>query len=497
VIKLELLSRMRGSVDKLWWQGNLFFWAMAFVFALLLGVPDFLNGYWRFDDGGHLMWALEHKLFDYFLDPEVTRKVSMGQLTPWNTFFYDLNVNLFGLDPRPMYLHLHLVSGVVSVLFYQLMRELRCDRYIALLIAMAFIVSAPWQSVSHGLMTGHYVYGMAFCQLGLLLAVRAVRSKGGASLWPTIMIILSGLTYAGALSCKELYVLSPLVLSGFILLAYFDNENCCREFMLKRSLLIAISWGFILVGYIGWRHAITGSLQGGYFSSASLASIGSLSLTERAVTMCYMVIALPASGVNWLMMVYLLLIVSIVFLMTKMNKPERLASFFFITATLPVVMFLSFLAASLLQLITPPPRYAVMLTWSLLLVVALSVRRVRFHQIPRGMFLLPLGLFLLANIAFLPTHLWPTLKESESYYRFATGVTETSGILLLPEITTARYDDQLWAIRQSYGRYGVDLPEAKWTTMPHTDCSEMNDFAGSYWLWSGAKKKLLRCEEVD
>jgi hypothetical protein len=65
-----------------------------------------LNGYWRFDDGAHLMFATEYSPSQYFFNPVVTRAFSGANITPWNVFFYDLNLSIFGFHPAGFYFHL-------------------------------------------------------------------------------------------------------------------------------------------------------------------------------------------------------------------------------------------------------------------------------------------------------------------------------------------------------------------------------------------------------
>jgi hypothetical protein len=65
-----------------------------------------LNGNWRADDGDHLAFALAHEPWEYFFVPEVNRAHHGATVTPWNVFFYDVNLGLFGFEPRGHYLHM-------------------------------------------------------------------------------------------------------------------------------------------------------------------------------------------------------------------------------------------------------------------------------------------------------------------------------------------------------------------------------------------------------
>ncbi|SMG66049.1 membrane protein [methanotrophic bacterial endosymbiont of Bathymodiolus sp.] len=64
----------------------LFITSLSVVLTLFL-YPSALNGYWRFDDGAHLMFATEYSPSQYFFNPVVTRAFSGANITPWNVFF--------------------------------------------------------------------------------------------------------------------------------------------------------------------------------------------------------------------------------------------------------------------------------------------------------------------------------------------------------------------------------------------------------------------------
>ncbi|MDH3997369.1 MAG: hypothetical protein OET90_00895 [Desulfuromonadales bacterium] len=464
------------------------------LFGLLLGLQDILHGFWRFDDGGHLLWALQHGLFDYFLDPEVTRKVTMGQLTPWNTFFYDLNITLFGFAPRPMYLHLHLASGVVGALFYLLLRQQRCSAGLALLASAAFLCSAAWQSISHTVMAAHYVYGLLFAQLALLSGVKALRCEADASLRAGVWAVAASVCYASALACKEFYVPLPLVLAGLAVVAAQDDKSGGKSLLLRKLWPFALLWGAVLLGYVAWRHEVVSGMLGSYHASGPLGGVDALGLAGTVKVMLSMLLALPAGGVGWLEAVYGLLFALVALLLLKMGWRDRFAAALILGASLSVVLLLSFLGAAQLQLITPPPRYAVMLVWTLLLVAALAFRERDESLSGKKATMLLLTLLLATNAVYALKHVQPTFPESESYYRFAIGATDTPGTLLLPQMSTAIYKDQLWVFRQVYERLGKELPQRNWSVSAAQPLCLAAETGHPYWFWSPAQRKLVVCE---
>ncbi len=158
-----------------------------------------LQGYWRWDDGMHLFNVSMYSPWSVFFDPQVTRAVSGNQFAPWNLFMYQVNHALFGLDPRPYYLH-HLLSlaGAAGALYLLLRHWLGWCR--ALVPAALLLVGAPSAHMAQQLMVGHYLDGLAFACLGLWAYVHAVqRARWRWAFLAAAFYLLSTL-------CKEVYV---------------------------------------------------------------------------------------------------------------------------------------------------------------------------------------------------------------------------------------------------------------------------------------------------
>lgn len=204
-----------------------------------------LDGYWRWDDGVYLHFVAQYSPVEYFFIPEITKASSGANVTPWNPFFYALNLALFGLNPQGHYSHLLLLVALGCTLFYAVLR-LWFPPIAALAGALALLLGKPTIHIAQGLMHGHYATGLVFTLLAILGWVRFL--KGGSAAW----LCLAALAYLLAATCKEVYVPLP------VLLLFLPAGT--RQQRLKWL------WPFLLIAllYAGWRYAVLGHLLGGY-----------------------------------------------------------------------------------------------------------------------------------------------------------------------------------------------------------------------------------------
>ncbi|MCG7983991.1 MAG: hypothetical protein JAY90_14740 [Candidatus Thiodiazotropha lotti] len=240
--------------------------------ALLLGLvvltfllnQSALSGNWRFDDGWLLDYASRFSPFDYFFDPAITRGYSLNNLTPTNPLIFDLNLWLFGFDPKGFYIqHLATLAGC-AIASYFLLRCWVCPQF-AFLGGVLFLFGAPTQFVAQQLMVGHYVSGLLFS----ILAIYTFQLNQSRRHW--LLTALSTLFYVIATTCKEVYFPLPFVL------LLLPGQPLSIRFKLALPMLI---WS---ATYMFWRLAVLGSFVGGYdaggqaFSlSKALQSYGSI-----------------------------------------------------------------------------------------------------------------------------------------------------------------------------------------------------------------------------
>ena len=201
---------------------------------------------WRWDDTQILLHAINTSIWDNFANPEVWRKFSPNNLTPWLIISFKIDYFIFGLNPIGFYFH-HLLSIIIlSLLLIYLTIKLTNNYKSGLLFYIFFISGAPLYTLTEQLMTRHYIEGMIFCILSIIFSIKHSNSKNNNN------IIISLVFYILAAISKEIYV--PLI--GILLLIYFY----------KKVINYKIIFSHLLIGlsYTGWRFFMLPSVIGGY-----------------------------------------------------------------------------------------------------------------------------------------------------------------------------------------------------------------------------------------
>jgi len=224
---------------------------LACVFLGLLAFSihkSALHGYWRFDDGMHLNFVAHYSPWQYFLQPSVMLLQSYANVTPYNALFYEINLGLFGMEPRWHYAHLIVILAATAFSTYRLMR-LWQQPMAALLAAVLFLGGLPTLHVAQQLMTGHYATGLLFSVLSLHSFVLGVRQDRRG------LVVLGAALYLLATICKEVYV--PLLLA-LPMIPVGD---------LRARLKASLPYVVVAVLYTLWRYAVLGQLMGGYIAT--------------------------------------------------------------------------------------------------------------------------------------------------------------------------------------------------------------------------------------
>ncbi len=220
--------------------------AAAFVLflATLLLHGSALSGFFRADDGDHLRFALSYTPLEYFFLPEINQAHHTATLTPWNVFFYEVNLSLSGFAPRGHYLHqISLIAAAAWLLFMVLRNWL--SGIASLAGAVAFLTARPTIHIAQYLMTGHYATGLVFCLAAVSCWIRFV--KGARPRW----IVAGAACYAAATLCKEVCV--PLI----VLLPFLEAGTP------RRRKLALIPFLFVALAYTFWRRLVLGVFVGG------------------------------------------------------------------------------------------------------------------------------------------------------------------------------------------------------------------------------------------
>lgn len=233
------------------------FCSASLVAAVFLLYAKNLSGYWRADDPQILLQALKYSWWEYFFIPGVWQTLSLANLTPWVTFSFDLDLHLFDIKPFGFYLH-HLVSvGAVAVATFFLL-SLRVEKHWAYLGALLFLVGAPVETVTHNLMTRHYIEGLLFSILSVYCFVRYKTDQRYR------FIVGSLIFYTLAISAKEIYV--PLA----VLLIFVQRRQIFYQF--KKTLPLTLPFLAIALIYIFWRHYMLNSMLGVYGENSDFFS---------------------------------------------------------------------------------------------------------------------------------------------------------------------------------------------------------------------------------
>lgn len=221
--------------------------------CLLVALPwllyrQALGLWWSEDDFFQLRFAVAHGPAGYGLDPDVWRRLPNQVLSPLLFASYDLDLALFGLEPRAFYAHQLLALGLAAVALFLALR-LWLPVTWSLLGGALLLLGAPIASLAPLLMVRHYPEAIL---LGLLAAAAfglAVRRRGGAAVG---LAVLSGLAYLAASAAKEIAVPLPAVLALL-------PVGCAR-----RRLLLLVPHGLVGCLYAVYRARMLETPLGGY-----------------------------------------------------------------------------------------------------------------------------------------------------------------------------------------------------------------------------------------
>ncbi len=230
----------------MYYKNNLLKYLLFITITLIAINQHLLFANWRWDDTQILLHALNTSAWDNFTNPDVWRKFSPNNLTPWLILSFEIDYILFGLNPLGFYFH-HLLSLIIlSFLFVYLAIKLTKENTSGVIFLIIFLSGAPIYTLTEQLMTRHYIEGMIFCILSIIFCLKYSDSKIYKYL------VLSLMFYSFAAISKEIYV--PLI--GLLLLIYFY----------RGALNYKIVFLHFIIGlaYAAWRFFMLPSVFGGY-----------------------------------------------------------------------------------------------------------------------------------------------------------------------------------------------------------------------------------------
>jgi hypothetical protein len=214
--------------------------------TILLHYPALESG-WLFDDLQILKHAVEYHPWEYFFVPQIWQELSVSNLTPWVTLSFDMDLSLFGSEPRFFYVH-HLFSLWLSLVMLYTVLRMWVPRSYAFCGSLLFFVSAPIVLSAEFLCLRHYVEGSVLILLSLFLFIIALRRKNFH------LSYLSAISYFFSMTAKEIYV--PFVL----VILFLPEGKWSSRVKYTTPHFIA------LLFYIVWRSWMLGRVIGGYQS---------------------------------------------------------------------------------------------------------------------------------------------------------------------------------------------------------------------------------------
>lgn len=218
--------------------------AAALIVVIAIAHGAVLGQWWLWDDPQLLYGAMHAGATDHFLSPEIAQRQS-ATFTPMLLLATEIDLSLFGLNPRWFYLHHLLVFAAAILAIYAYCRTF-AGVMVASIAAATIALSRPAFTVAALLMDRHYAEGLLFAIAALVLFRRD-------------RAIAATLLYLVACLEKEIFVPLPLLVPA--------QDWVTRSGRLVRNAILCTAAAAI---YLAWRFAILGSF-GGLGSAAGSA----------------------------------------------------------------------------------------------------------------------------------------------------------------------------------------------------------------------------------
>ena len=208
------------------------------------------------DDILHLRFVRDAGLWSSFYDPG--SQLSWSNFTPFLQLSFGLDYSAWGVNPVGFYAH-HLLSFCAMLVAVYALATRVIPPVGAATILMAFVSTRAAMALATQLMTRHYIEGLAFAALSLLLFCSALHRKS------IVLAIAGAVLYLFAALNKELYL--PLV--GLVPFLPVGT--------LHHRLKYGILYGFSALVYLIWRFSLQGNnlqLSAQAYDHQSLVGIG-------------------------------------------------------------------------------------------------------------------------------------------------------------------------------------------------------------------------------
>lgn len=223
----------------------------VFCYSLVILLPwvlyfGVLSGWWRWDDPMLLDFVLTKDIWSPLMKPGVWQELTPYNFTPLVFVSLKMDFWLFGLQPFYFYAHQLLVFSGVALLTYCLLRRW-CTRFYSCFGVALFCLGAVSVTVANQLMTRHYLEGLFFFILALVIYFRVLERPG--SKW----LLASATAYFLAMTAKEIFL--PLI---FFVLVW------PREWTILQRLRVFVPYLAAVLVYLCWRTYMLGGNIDGY-----------------------------------------------------------------------------------------------------------------------------------------------------------------------------------------------------------------------------------------
>ncbi|HKH46096.1 MAG TPA: hypothetical protein VKM72_15655 [Thermoanaerobaculia bacterium] len=227
---------------------------------------------WTDDDFVHLRFLLTCRPFWYFFDAGAYREFPGHVLTPLLFFSLDVDRRLFGLAPHAFYVHHLTALSLCTAALYGALR-VWLPRLWSAAGAWLFLAGPVTSSLAVSLPVRHYVEAVLLSALALMAWAAALRRPPGTETcrpaWKAAWV--SAGLYFAACFAKEIAV--PLC----VLLPLLPPPGN-RQVRFRERIRLALPHAAALSLYLVIRHALLGTLLGGYGFTVRPADIPSLLL---------------------------------------------------------------------------------------------------------------------------------------------------------------------------------------------------------------------------
>lgn len=237
--------------------------AVAVIALIVLAVVfhhQIIWEWWSDDDPAILYHAASTSPLQVLISPPAYQSLSPSSFTPLVTLSFALDLAIAGTSPGFFYAHQLVALSAAMALLFLLLCTLPGHRTVAAawLAAAGFLVSPLGTYAARTLMIRHYVEGLFFALLSLLIATVKPDSRS----LRTFTNLLGAALYGFALMAKEIYAGLPLLILW---------QDRARGAPTKVSVLRMVPYSVVLLVYMAWRSYMLGSF-GGYARQESLMS---------------------------------------------------------------------------------------------------------------------------------------------------------------------------------------------------------------------------------